>query len=197
METLTRLVQRKWFYNFAVWAFRLYARLVYGLRVYGSEHVPTTGGLIVASNHISSLDPPVMASRSRAEVNYMAKKELFENRYWRTLWLGLRAYPVDRQRSDMGAVKESLRRLHAGTAIGISSRAPATRETPRRWRRGFSGPARGVPIGPAAIFREGRAYAVRFGAPLVPKARVLRRWTRLPKRSWTALMRCVRLSLSK
>ena len=172
METLTRLVQRKWFYNFAVWAFRLYAQLVYGLRVYGSEHVPMTGGLVIASNHISSLDPPVMGVAVPREVNYMAKKELFENRYWRTLWLGLRAYPVDRQRSDMGAVKESLRRLHAGTAIGIFIQGTRNQgDAKALGGAAFLAQRAGVPIIPAAIFREGRAYAVRFGAPLVPKSK--------------------------
>ena len=160
------------FYSFAVWALRLYARLVYGLHVYGSEHVPMTGGLIVASNHISSLDPPVMGVAVPREVNYMAKKELFENRYWRTLWLGLRAYPVDRQRSDMGAVKESLRRLGAGTAVGIFIQGTRNQgDAKALGGAAFLAQRAGVPIVPAAIFREGRAYVVRFGAPIIPKGK--------------------------
>jgi 1-acyl-sn-glycerol-3-phosphate acyltransferase len=47
-------------------------------RVYGTEHVPKTGPLIVVANHASDFDPPLLSAAVRRPVSYMAKEELFK-----------------------------------------------------------------------------------------------------------------------
>ena len=170
METITRFMQRAWFFWLGRTAFLIFARLYYGIRVEGAELVPRKGGLVVASNHFSSLDPPVLGVSVPREINFMAKKELFENRYLRALMLGLRAYPVDRSRSDMGAIKHSLKRLREGVAIGIFAQGTRNAgDVEALDGASFLAIRAGVPLQPAAIWREGRRFHVRFGEPIVPR----------------------------
>jgi 1-acyl-sn-glycerol-3-phosphate acyltransferase len=172
METITRLMQRAWFFWLGRTAFLVYAKLAYGITVKGAELVPRKGGLVVASNHFSSLDPPVMGVSVPREVNYMAKKELFENRYLRALVLGLRAFPVDRSRSDLGAIKHAMKRLREGVAIGIFAQGTRnTGDVAALDGAAFLSLRAGVPLQPAAIWREGRRFHVRFGEPIEPAGR--------------------------
>ena len=172
METITRLVQCKWFYDLAVVLVRFFVGLFYGLRIYGTERIPREGGLVVASNHTSSLDPPVMGVSVPREIHYMGKKELFENRYLRALVLGLRSYPVDRSKSDMTAIKASLRKLEEGLAIGIFVQGTRNRGDAKALDgAAFLAQRAAVPIVPAAIWREGRAFCVHFGEPILPEGK--------------------------
>lgn len=185
METITRWVQRKWFYDLAVVVVGILLRLAYGIKVYGRELVPREGGLVVASNHITWVDPPLMGVSMPREVNYMAKKELFEkNKIFRALILGLRSFPVDRERSDMTAIKEALRRIERGVAIGIFVQGTRNRGDAKALDgAAFLAQRAGVPVVPAAIWREGRAFRVRFGEPLYPKGK-----TREEARELTSLV---------
>lgn len=170
METIARFMQRPWFFWFGRTVFLIYAKLVYGIRIEGAELVPRKGGLVVASNHFSSLDPPVMGVSVPREINYMAKKELFENRYLRALALGLRAFPVDRTKSDLGAMKYALRRLNEGVAIGVFAQGTRNAgDVEALDGASFLAIRAKVPLQPAAIWREGRRYHVRFGEPLMPR----------------------------
>lgn len=167
METLTRLLQGAWFFWFGRTAFLVYAKIFHGLTVIDAHLVPREGGLVVAANHFSSLDPPVLGVSVPREVNFMAKRELFENRYLRALLLGLRAFPVDRSRSDLGAVRHSLKLLRDGVAVGIF--AQGTRNSGDKAAldgAAFLAVRAGVPLQPAAVWRQGRRYFVRFGTPM-------------------------------
>lgn len=166
-----RILSGKWFYHLAVFAFRSFVRLVYGLRVSGAEHVPppSAGGAVVACNHISSFDPPVLGVSVPREIHFMAKRELFESLFSRMLMLGLRAFPVDRERSDMGAIKEALRLLRSGIAVGIFIQGTRNRgDAEARGGAAFLAQRAAVPLVPAAVWREGRAFRIRFGEPIMP-----------------------------
>jgi len=107
------------FYDSAKVMVRSLARAVWRARVFGAENVPPTGPLIVACNHISYLDPPVLGCLCPRRISYMAKKELFEIPVLGPVIRGLGAYAVDREGSAAGAVKRSLQVLQLGGAIGI------------------------------------------------------------------------------
>jgi len=169
MDFLSRLTQGKWFFWTGRTAFLGYAKLAYGLKVEGAELVPREGGLVVAANHFSSLDPPVLGVSVPREIHFMAKKELFEKPLMRALVLGLRAFPVDRERSDLGAIKHSLRLLKDGLAVGIFAQGTRNAGDKEALDGAAFLAARGkVPLQPAAIWREGRRFRVRFGEPLTP-----------------------------
>jgi 1-acyl-sn-glycerol-3-phosphate acyltransferase len=149
--------------------FALYIRLAYGLRIEGAEHVPRTGGCIVASNHFSGWDPPVVGVATPRQVHFMAKRELFAKPFVSWVLRSVRAFPVDRTSNDIGAVKEALRRLKAGHVVGIFFEG--TRHADTKAVMGgaaFLAQRAAVPIVPAAIRREGRRFRVVFGPPLVP-----------------------------
>jgi len=89
------------------------------MRVYGAENVPKTGPLIVASNHVSYFDPPVLGTASPRRIAYMAKQQLFAIPILGSLISAVGAYPVDREGSASAAVKRSVEALRRGGAIGI------------------------------------------------------------------------------
>lgn len=94
-------------------------RVLWRLRAYGQENVPAGGPLIVACNHISNLDPPLLGSMCPRQINYMAKRELFEIPVLGPLITAVGAYPVDREGSAASAIKRSVEVLRRGGCIGI------------------------------------------------------------------------------
>jgi len=156
------------FYFVAATLVRWYLRIVYGLRVTGQEHVPRAGGCVVGVNHLSAWDPPVVGVSTPREIHFMAKKELFATWLGRRVFRGLRVFPVDRAGNDIGAVKEALRRLERGHAIGIffEGTRNATGTAAPHQGAAFLAQRAGVPLVPAAIWREGRRFRVAFGPAL-------------------------------
>jgi 1-acyl-sn-glycerol-3-phosphate acyltransferase len=163
------------FYDFAKAVVRSMARVLWRARATGGENVPSTGALIVACNHLSYYDPPLMGSLCPRRIRYMAKKELFDIPILGPVIRALGAYPVDRHGSAAAAIKRSLRVLESGGAIGIFPEG--TRNT-----SGTVSAQTGVallaslaqaPVVPACVrgtdraLRLGRA-AVAFGTPLAP-----------------------------
>lgn len=83
-------------------------KLIYRLEVEGKENIPKDSNYIVASNHLSTLDPPVVCAVLDRPVAYMAKKELFENIFmrWWLNWLG--AFAVDRGSLSVSTIRTVL-----------------------------------------------------------------------------------------
>lgn len=100
------------------WVFlNLLARLLFGLRVRGRDRVPMSGGLIIASNHISYCDPPIVGSGVPREVHFLAKEELFRNPVFAGLIRSYNAIPLKRSVGDMGAVRKAVRLIKQGRAV--------------------------------------------------------------------------------
>ncbi len=151
----------------AIWLVRTYARLFYGLRVSGLENVPRQGGAVVACNHVSTWDPPIVGVSINRKLEFMAKKELFEKPLSRAVMRGLRAFPVDREGQDIGAIKEALRRLKDGRVIGIFVQGTRNAgDAAALDGASYLAQRAAVPLVPAAIWRQGRAFHVAFGPPL-------------------------------
>ena len=89
------------------------------VRIYGAEHVPLQGKLVVVSNHASDFDPPIVSSCVGRPVAYMAKQELFEVPVLSTLIRLYGAYPVNRGSADRSAIRAALASLEQGWAAGI------------------------------------------------------------------------------
>ncbi|MGF1458320.1 MAG: lysophospholipid acyltransferase family protein [Leptolyngbyaceae cyanobacterium] len=95
--------------------FRLYFRG----QVHNSKQVPKTGPLIVVANHASDFDPPILSSCVRRPVSFMAKEELFEVPVLAPAIRLYGAYPVKRGSADRSAIREALKQLEQGWAVGI------------------------------------------------------------------------------
>jgi len=161
------LVERPWFFWTVRSLFLVYAKVAHALTSRGKDHVPREGGLVVAVNHFSVLDPPMMGVSVPREISFMAKKELFENPGLRLIWRGLHAFPVDREGNDVSAIKEALRRLKAGRAVGVFIQGTRNASDAEALDgASYLAQRAGVPLLPAGIWREGRRYRVAFGTPI-------------------------------
>lgn len=100
-------------------AIRAISRILWRASASGVEYVPRTGPLIVACNHRSYLDPPVMGVFVPRQIHYMAKKELFAIPILGAAIRSVGAYPVDREAGGTAAIKRSLEVLRRGGCIGI------------------------------------------------------------------------------
>jgi 1-acyl-sn-glycerol-3-phosphate acyltransferase len=161
------------FYEFSKVTVRTGAGILWHARVCGTENVPQSGPLIVACNHRSYLDPPLLGCLCPRRISYMAKKELFAVPVLGTVIRALGAYAVDRQGSATSAIRRSLSVLEAGGAVGIFPEGT-------RNRTGEVVPQTGVallaslaraPVVPACIVGSDRALrfaqiTVAFGAPV-------------------------------
>jgi 1-acyl-sn-glycerol-3-phosphate acyltransferase len=157
-------------------------RLGFGHRTIGAEHIPLTGGLILASNHVSHLDPPAVGVGARRPLHFMAKAELFRIPLFGGLIRRLNAYPVEREGADATALRHALLLLRRGEALLVFPEG--TRGTPggplRQGRAGAGMLAAlsGVPVVPTYVEGTGRALprgasrprrapvTVRYGPPL-------------------------------
>ncbi|GIV11149.1 MAG: 1-acyl-sn-glycerol-3-phosphate acyltransferase [Fimbriimonadales bacterium] len=108
-----------WFYRAGWVLVRCFARLVWRLEVVGAERVPLTGKLVVAPNHMSLLDPPLIGCACPRELRFIAKAELFRYGLFSQLIRRLGAFPVERGTADVSAIKTALQFLHEDRAVII------------------------------------------------------------------------------
>jgi len=96
-------------------------KIFFNIKVFGRNYLPKDGGVIIASNHLSYLDPIVLGVASWRRLNFMAKKELFDNRAFSLLIKSLGAFPLERENSRglTQAIKEALTRLRQGKVLVI------------------------------------------------------------------------------
>lgn len=94
-------------------------KLVYRLKVEGMQNIPKDNLYIIAPNHLSTLDPPLVSGIFPRPVAYMAKKELFDNIFmrWFLNWLG--AFAVDRENLSVSTIRTALTIRKTDWVFGI------------------------------------------------------------------------------
>ena len=128
-------------------------RLLAPLRVYGAERVPRHGGIVLALNHFSWLDPAAFGVACPRNIFYMAKSEIHDMRGVGALLRAFGAFSVRRGESDREAIRLAREVVRDGNALGLF--VEGTRQ-----RTGVPGEAKS---GAAMI-------ALREQAPVVPAA---------------------------
>ncbi|TAG88822.1 MAG: 1-acyl-sn-glycerol-3-phosphate acyltransferase [Oscillatoriales cyanobacterium] len=88
-------------------------------RIYGAENVPTSGPVVIVSNHASDFDPPILSSSMRRPVAFMAKEELFKVPILKQAITLYGAYPVKRESADRSAIRSAIQSLENGWATGV------------------------------------------------------------------------------
>ncbi|MGQ9730057.1 MAG: lysophospholipid acyltransferase family protein [Candidatus Zipacnadales bacterium] len=151
---MTRLVGPLYWLGRAL--FRLLFRLLGRWRVYGRENVPQRGGAVIAANHTSYLDPPIVGSGLDRFCYYMGKKELFEVPLLGFLIRQVGCFPVDRDHPDTQVIKFAVNLLKAGHLLCIFPEGSRSPDGSLRISEAGIGPAliasrAGVPIIPAYI----------------------------------------------
>jgi 1-acyl-sn-glycerol-3-phosphate acyltransferase len=125
----------------------------FGLRVSGVEHVPRSGPAVLAANHISMLDVPLLVVASPRPITFMAKRDLFNDRFRAWFFHGFGGFPVEPGTADGAALRTGLGALAEGELLGLFSEGTRSRERP---------------MGP---FLPGAAWlSLRSGAAIVPCA---------------------------
>ncbi len=108
--------------------FRLLYSVYFHWRVYNPERVPLKGGVILASNHASFLDPPLVGSGVHRQINYLARASLFTNPLAGWVLRKWSAIPVDRDGGGAAGLKAILDRLLAGGAIILFPEGTRTKD---------------------------------------------------------------------
>lgn len=116
------------FYNTVRNTFKILYKILFRVEVDGLENLPKTGKLIICSNHISLLDPPLLACFLPRKISFMAKKELFKNPIMRYCITKLGSFPVDREGNDLSAIKNSIKILKKDEALGIFPQGTRVKE---------------------------------------------------------------------
>ncbi|MBG9448826.1 1-acyl-sn-glycerol-3-phosphate acyltransferase [Cytobacillus firmus] len=92
---------------------------IYRFEVFGKENFPKEGGVLLCSNHIDNLDPPVVGINAPRPVYFMAKEELFNVPVLGKIVPHLNAFPVKRGMSDREALRKGLGILKEGNVLGL------------------------------------------------------------------------------
>ena len=94
-------------------------KLIYRYKVIGSENMPKQGGVILACNHLSFSDPVLLGLAQKRRLFFMAKSELFRNKFASFIIRHLGAFPVERGAGDGKAIKTGEEILCEGNVMTI------------------------------------------------------------------------------
>lgn len=126
-------------------------KVSFRIKIRGKGNIPSRGPLVLASNHLSYLDPVVLGLLTPRRMNFMAKEELFKNSLFRLLITQLGAFPLKRERGHRPAYERALAILRGGGVLILFPEGTRARD------------------GKLGHLREGAIrIALRAGVPLVP-----------------------------
>jgi 1-acyl-sn-glycerol-3-phosphate acyltransferase len=149
---------------FGIFVFHIVARI----RLRGLYNVPSSGAFIIASNHLSWTDIPLIPLHLRHKVVYMAKEEYFKNPKMRWIVRFLGSFPVKRGEGDRQALRAAEEQLKKGLIVIIFPEGTRSRvHTLAKAHAGMGMIAlrTGVPVVPVAIWGSENALK-KFGAPI-------------------------------
>jgi 1-acyl-sn-glycerol-3-phosphate acyltransferase len=153
---------RRLWYRFWRGLFHLVAVLLFRFRSRGGEQVPVRGGCLIASNHVSFADPPLVgAACFSREIHFFARKDLFDVPVLGAWMRSVNTIAVGRAQADIGGVREALRVLKSGKALLVFPEG--TRTYDGNFREPLAGVGMivartGVPVVPARIFGAEKAW---------------------------------------
>ena len=137
--------------------------LIFCIKIVHKERLRYEGGMILIANHRSNFDPIFMHLVVKPKVQLMAKQELFKNPMLRWLVTALGAFPVERGRGDLGAIKNAFKILRSGGTLGIFPEGTRTRTD---HMRPFQHGVAILPIYFAKTFRPFRRNPIIVGEPI-------------------------------
>jgi len=141
--------------------FRVMYATYFRWRVFGAENVPVNGGVILASNHASFLDPPLVGCGLKRDINYLARESLFRFPGIGALLRSWNAVPVDRDGGGAKGLKIILDRLLNGAGIILFPEGTRTKDgklQPARSGIGLTVIKSQAPVVPVRVFGTFEAY---------------------------------------
>ena len=167
---------------FVGWSFfRIFFRLYNRSQVIDAHNVPQEGPAILASNHASFMDPPLVGSATRREINYLARESLFRFPVIGSILRSVNAVPVDREGGGAAGLRAIFDRLMRGGAIILfpeGTRTPDGTLQKAKSGIGLTVIKSEAPVVPVRVFGTFEAFSrhhkvprprkvtVRFGKPM-------------------------------
>jgi len=161
--------------------FRALFKIYFRWRVYNPERVPETGPVILAANHASFIDPPLVGAGLPRDINYLARESLFRFPGIGALLRSWNSVPVDREGGGAAGLKKILDRLLEGGAIILFPEGTRSRDgklQPARSGIGLTAIKSDAVVVPVRVFGTYEAYgrhmrfprprpvAVKYGEPM-------------------------------
>ena len=174
----------RWIYWLGWMLFGAAYRTLFGLRIEGRENLITSGPVLVASNHQSYLDPPLIGNLYQTEMVFFARKTLFVG-FGKWLYPQWNAIPIDQEKPDMSSMKTVIRNLKEGWRVLVFPEGARTLDGeigPAAPGIGMIAAKAGVPIQPVRIYGADKALprgsakitfarmTVKIGKPIVLSA---------------------------
>ena len=141
-------------YSFSRALIKFFFSIFWGFTVEGRDNVPASGGFILAPNHVSFLDPPVVGSACPRKVYFLAKIELFSVPLLSPWMKGVGVIPLHHSVQDRTSIKKAVELLKNGECVCIfpeGGRVPPGEKKRAEPGIAFIAKLAGVPIVPAAI----------------------------------------------
>ncbi len=138
-------------YYFIKYVLGPFVLLYYRPKVYGRKNLSFKGPGIVVCNHLSAMDPFLLAFIAKRTIRYMAKSELFQSPLGKFFFKSILAFPINRHMADLSSLKKAVGVLERGGVFGIfpEGTRSATREL--------------------GTLENGAAFlALRTGVPVIP-----------------------------
>ena len=169
-------------YAFGAGFTRLFARTLLDFHIQGLDRIPRRGPVIVACNHISFWDPPLVGAHLPREMHFVAKAELFHNRLFGALLRAYNSIPIQRGAQARAGLRGAEDVLSSGGAILIfpeGTRNKSGELKPPRAGVGRLAAATRTPVVPACITGSNQIrrsmlrqvpIRITFGSPVMPPA---------------------------
>lgn len=159
------------FYRFIRGIVKVAVKLLFKVEYQGMDKLPEDSGYILCSNHISWVDPVLLAVGIKQQVHFMAKAELFNIPVFGPVLKKLGAFPVERGKGDTGAMDWAADIIKGGKTLAIFPEGTRSKDgKPLRPKSGAALIARvtGADVLPCAIMMEGKLsfrtrITVKFG----------------------------------
>ena len=153
--------------------FRLYFSMYHRFRVFNVERVPLQGPVILASNHASYIDPPLVGAGVRRQISYLARDSIFRVPVLASILRSWKVVPVDRDGGTGRGLKAILDRLACGGAVILFPEGTRSRHgelNPARSGVGLAVIKSAAPVVPARVFGTYQAFGAQM---LLPRPRPL------------------------
>jgi 1-acyl-sn-glycerol-3-phosphate acyltransferase len=148
-------------YRTGQFVFRAIFATYFRWRVFGSENVPATGGVILAANHSSFIDPPLIGCGTNRIISMLARESLFRFGPMGAVLRSWHVVPVDRDGGGAKGLKIVMDRLLAGEAIALFPEGTRTKDgnlQPARSGIGLTVIKSNAPVVPVRIFGAFEAF---------------------------------------